>query len=92
MNARTRCKALCHSYFMLCGMAAGLVFPLVKSFEDTYGISHTQIGILLGASSVLVGLSTIMGGYIYDRKGPRVLLSVGTLLWALSTAFRADMV
>ena len=84
MDAKARCKALCHSYYMVCGAAGGVLFPLVKSFEDTYDISHAQMGTLMGFGSALMGVSTMVVGHIYDRKGPRVVMSLGTLLWALS--------
>ena len=78
-------KAICHSYYLLFGLVGiGLLPPLVKSFEDGYGISHTTIGLVLGVGAVLLSLASLGVGVWYDRRGGRTVLSATMLLCAVS--------
>lgn len=66
-------------YYMLFGLVGtGLLVPLVRSFEDTYGLTHGQMGTLTGACSLLFAAAALTGGYIFDRYGPRWVLSFAT--------------
>jgi len=78
-------KAICHSYYLLFGLVGvGLLPPLVKSFEDSYGISHTTMGIVLGVGAVVLALASLGVGVWYDRRGGRAALSATMLLCAVS--------
>ena len=78
-------KAICHSYYLLFGLVGlGLLPPLIKSFEDSYRISHTTMGIVLGVGAVVMALASLAAGAWYDRHGGRTVLSVTMLLSAAS--------
>jgi len=69
-------KAICHSYYLLFGLVGlGLLPPLIKSFEDSYQISHTTMGIVLGVGAVVMSLASLGAGAWYDRQGGRAPLS-----------------
>jgi len=65
-------------------VGSGLLPPLIKSFEDGYGISHTTMGIVLGVGAVVMSLTSLAAGAWYDRQGGRAPLSTTMAFCAAS--------
>ena len=85
MDIKTRYKAMCHSYYVLFGMVGiGILPGLIKNFEDTYGLSHTQIGTLMGIGSILNVVCSLIAGLLYDRYGAHSVLLWTMALYAFS--------
>ena len=57
--------------------------PLVRRFEDTFGLTHEQIGLLTGSGLIAVCFSTFVAGYLYDRAGARLAVGSSMALMAL---------
>jgi sugar phosphate permease len=57
--------------------------PFIK---HDLGLSNTQLGLALSAFAVPYAFFQIFGGMIGDRFGPRIVLSVVGVVWALATA------
>jgi MFS family permease len=57
--------------------------PFIK---DDLGLSNTQLGLALSAFAIPYAFFQIFGGMIGDRFGPRIVLGVVGVMWALSTA------
>jgi len=78
-------KTICHSYYVLYGLVgAGLLPPLIKSFEDSYQMSHTTMGIVLGVGAVVTSLASLVAGAWHDRQGGRVPLGATMAFCAAS--------
>ncbi len=65
-------------------LGPGILAPLVKSFEDTYSLSHSQMASLLSAGGVLATIAAVISGVAFDRYGPRLIVSLSMVLCALS--------
>lgn len=93
MSDTTRQRFMCHSYYLMFGMVGlGIFSPLVKFFEDAYGMSHGQMGTLLAVAGVIGAVGSFVGGAVHDRLGARLTMSVATALLAVATTalFRAS--
>ena len=77
---------MCHSYYVVIGMVGtGILAGLIKSFEDTYSLSHMQMGTLMSVGAILGAVASLVAGFLFDRYGAR-----SVLLWAMAlTAFSA---
>jgi sugar phosphate permease len=56
--------------------------PLIKS---ELGLSNTQLGLALSAFGYCYALFQIINGYLGDRFGPRLTLTLCGILWAMGT-------
>jgi sugar phosphate permease len=56
--------------------------PLIKA---EFGLSNTQLGFALSAFGYCYALFQIINGYMGDRFGPRLTLTLCGILWALGT-------
>lgn len=56
--------------------------PFIR--EDLH-LSNTQLGLILSAFAIPYAFFQIFGGFLADRFGPRKLLFIVGLIWALST-------
>ena len=80
-----RARILCHTYYFVFGMVgAGLVPALEKNFEDTFGFSHSRMGLLIGVSMFCFSTCSVIAGTIYDRIGARLLMVCSMVLTAIS--------
>ena len=61
---------------------AGVLPPLVKSLEDAYGLSHTQMGTSLGVAGAVAAVGGMVGGLLYDRFGARAIMTLAMALCA----------
>lgn len=57
--------------------------PFIKS---ELGLSNTQLGLTLSAFALPYAFFQIFGGMIGDRFGPRIVLGIVGVVWAVSTA------
>lgn len=69
-------------------MLFGAIIPLLPHFVDTYDLSKTEAGLLLGAYGAGALLGGVPGGLLVGRIGPKRGVLVGlTLLAVASLAF-----
>ncbi|MEM6581824.1 MAG: MFS transporter [Pseudomonadota bacterium] len=54
------------------------------AIQSEFGLSASQLGLVLGAFGIGYLLTTLPGGYFADRFGPRVTFAVAVLLWSLA--------
>ena len=85
MVAKTYNKTVTLLASLVFGMLGiGVIPGLVQSFETTYGLSHTSMGLLLALCSAGFILSAILSGIIADRLGIRRVLLATIALTASS--------
>lgn len=53
--------------------------------QKEFGLSNTQLGLILSAFAYPYALFQIAGGFVGDRFGPRLTLGVCGLVWAIAT-------
>jgi predicted MFS family arabinose efflux permease len=58
-------------------MVNSLVIPLLPMIRQDFGLDYTQSGLLVAALTVPYGLSQFPAGWLADRLGPRILLTIG---------------
>jgi CP family cyanate transporter-like MFS transporter len=75
--------------YMCFGLTASSLAPLVAPIIRDLGLTHTQMGSVLGAWQLAFIVSAIPCGIIVDRLRPRRALLVGALLIALSGVARS---
>src|SRR5215470_178601 len=61
------------------------------SIEHEYHFDHVQLGFVLGAFTWGYALFQAPGGRLADRFGPRRILTLGTIWWAVFTALTAGV-
>jgi predicted MFS family arabinose efflux permease len=54
-----------------------LPVPLLPMIRRDFGLDYTQSGLLISAFTLSYGLSQIPAGWLADRVGPRVLITIG---------------
>jgi sugar phosphate permease len=87
MRHRVRSKVLlllCAMYFItyMDRVNISTAAPYIKA---DLGLSDTQLGMALAAFSIPYAFFQIFGGIISDKFGPRKVLAVVGLLWAIAT-------
>src|SRR5438876_1425788 len=60
-----------------------------SSIEKDFGIDHVQFGWVLSAFVLGYALFQAPGGRLADRFGPRRILALGTVWWAVFTSLTA---
>ena len=70
------------------GATAAAIAPLVSQITRDLGLSHTQMGSVLGAWQFVYIGAAIPCGALLDRLGPRRGLALGALVVALSGILR----
>jgi MFS family permease len=58
-------------------MVNSLAIPLLPMIRQDFGLDYTQSGLLVAALTVPYGLSQFPAGWLADRMGPRLLLTIG---------------
>jgi MFS transporter, NNP family, nitrate/nitrite transporter len=76
--------------FALCFAVWGLVAPLAPLFASLYGLSATQVGLLVAVPVVLGSLARIPLGLLTDRFGGRLTFTT-LLLLVVAPAFLAGL-
>jgi MFS family permease len=54
-----------------------LAIPLLPMIRQDLGLDYTQSGLLVAALTIPYGLSQFPAGWLADRLGPRILLTIG---------------
>ena len=62
---------------------ASISFAIDK-MEHLFHLNDEQMGLILGAFGIGYVITTLLGGIAVDRYGARIILLLGTLLWAIS--------
>ena len=76
-------RGISHAYFFLIGLVGvGLLPALIRSFEVNFSLSHTQMGAILSASSLVMAAGSVLSGVWYDRAGPRWVLGAALAVTA----------
>lgn len=52
--------------------------------QSEFGLSASQLGLVLGAFGIGYLLTTLPGGYLADRFGARITFAVAVLLWSIA--------
>jgi sugar phosphate permease len=75
---------LCAMYFIeyVDRVNLSVAAPLIKR---EFGLSNTKLGVALAAFGYCYAIFQIICGYLGDRFGPRRMLAISGLLWALGT-------
>ena len=60
-----------------------------RSIEQEFKLDHVQLGWMFSAFVLGYALFQTVGGRLADRFGPRKILTLGTMWWALFTALTA---
>ncbi|MFC1898856.1 MFS transporter [Chloroflexota bacterium] len=63
---------------------AALLQPLLPFIRDDFGLDYTQAGLMVSAFTLAYGVSHLPAGWLADRIGARVLITVGISGVALS--------
>ena len=58
-------------------LLAALLTPLLPYIRDSFSLDYMQAGLLVSALTLSYGLSQLPGGWLADRFGPRLLITVG---------------
>jgi fucose permease len=85
--------ALMDASFFLMGVVGGMVGPLVPFLRTDLHLSYSQAGLVFSAQSAGSLALLVVGGWLLQRLGKRVLMVVGTLALAgglLATALATD--
>jgi len=68
-------------FFMLAHFAHHLVttlpVPLLPLIRDDFALDYTQSGLVLSAFTLSYGVSQLLGGWLADRIGSRILITIG---------------
>ena len=58
-------------------LVTALTVPLMPFIRDEFALDYTRAGLLISAFSLVYGACQLPGGWLADRIGPRVLLTIG---------------
>jgi len=58
-------------------LVTALPGPLLPYIRDEFALDYTRAGFILSAFGVVYGICQLPGGWLADRFGPRILLTVG---------------
>ncbi|MFC4275663.1 MFS transporter [Achromobacter aloeverae] len=75
---------LCAMYFIeyVDRVNLSVAAPLIK---EEFGLSNTRLGVALSAFGYCYAVFPVICGYLGDRLGPRRMLAISGVLWALGT-------
>ena len=58
-------------------LLTALPVPLLPFIRDDFALDYTQSGLVISAFSLSYGIGQLPGGWLADRIGPRILITVG---------------
>ena len=58
-------------------MLTALVIPLLPFIRDEFALDYTRSGLMLSAFALSYGLGQLPAGWLADRIGPRILITIG---------------
>ena len=62
------------------GMCVGFLPPLFDEITEELGLTHTEIGIIWGATALGTLLTALAGGLLADRYGAKKIMAIGLFL------------
>lgn len=65
-------------------LLAALLIPLLPFIRDEFALGYTQAGWVASAFTLSYGISQLPAGWLADRIGPRILITIGIAGVALS--------
>ena len=54
-----------------------LPVPLLPLIRDSFALDYTRSGLVISAFSLSYGIGQLPGGWLADRIGPRILITIG---------------
>ncbi len=58
-------------------LLTALLVPLLPFIRDDFALDYTQSGLVISAFFLSYGISQLPGGWLADRIGPRILITIG---------------
>ncbi|MFC2066366.1 MFS transporter [Chloroflexota bacterium] len=58
-------------------LVTALTVPLLPMIRNEFGLDYTRSGVVVSAFSIAYGFSQLPAGWLADRIGPRILITVG---------------
>ena len=58
-------------------LVPGLLIPLLPYIRDDLSLTYTKAGWLVSTNSLAYGVSQLPAGWLADRIGPRIVLTIG---------------
>ncbi len=65
-------------------IVSAMLTPLMPYIRDEFTLDYTQVGVLTAAYNLAYGLSQLPAGWLADRLGPRIVLTIGVAGVALA--------
>jgi len=65
-------------------LVTALPVPLLPFIRDEFALDYTQAGVVIMAFNLAYGISQLPSGWLADRIGPRILLTIGIVGVALA--------
>ena len=62
------------------GMCVGFLPPLFDEITEELGLTHTEIGVIWGATALGTLLTALAGGLLADRYGAKKIMAIGLFL------------
>jgi len=60
-------------------LVTALPVPLLPYIRDTFALDYTRAGFIISAFGVVYGICQLPAGWLADRFGPRILLTLGVV-------------
>jgi len=60
-------------------LVTALPVPLLPYIRDEFALDYTRAGLIISAFGVIYGICQLPAGWLADRFGPRILLTVGII-------------
>ena len=58
-------------------LLTALPIPMSPFIRDDFGLDYTKTGLIISAFSVAYGIGQLPAGWLADRIGPRIVVTVG---------------
>ena len=58
-------------------LVPALLVPLLPLIRDDFALDYTQSGLMLSAFALSYGISQLLGGWLADRIGQRIMVTIG---------------
>lgn len=92
IRPQVRILGLIGSGHMMSHFYSNTLPPLLPILNQDLGISYTMLGALLSLRGIMSSGGQVPAGYLVDRYGAKLLLSIGLALCALGTILTAGAV
>ena len=89
-----RIIALCFAVVAMDGMDIALMGFIAPALKTAWGVSTTQLGVVISAALIGLALGAMFAGPLADRFGRRVIIISSVFffgLWTLATAFSQNL-